>query len=70
MSMRSFAADTASAGITTVLLDPGWVRTDMGGPHAPVSAPDSVAAMLAVIDGLEARHNGAFLDRHGRPKPW
>jgi NAD(P)-dependent dehydrogenase (short-subunit alcohol dehydrogenase family) len=70
MLMRSFAADAAGAGITTVLLDPGWVRTDMGGPHAPVSAPDSVAAMLAVIDGLDARRNGAFLDRHGRPKPW
>jgi NAD(P)-dependent dehydrogenase (short-subunit alcohol dehydrogenase family) len=70
MSMRSFAADAAATGLVTVLLDPGWVRTDMGGPHAPVSAPDSVAAMLAVIDGLEKRHNGAFLDRHGRPKPW
>ena len=70
MLMRSFAADTAGAGITTVLLDPGWVRTDMGGPHAPVSARDSVAAMLAVIDALDARHNGTFLDRHGRPKPW
>jgi NAD(P)-dependent dehydrogenase (short-subunit alcohol dehydrogenase family) len=70
MLMRSVAADTAGAGITTVLLDPGWVRTDMGGPRAPVSAPDSVSAMLAVIDALDPRRNGTFLDRHGRPQAW
>jgi NAD(P)-dependent dehydrogenase (short-subunit alcohol dehydrogenase family) len=70
MSMRSFAADTAGDGIITVLLDPGWVRTDMGGRHAPISAADSVAAMLRVIGSLDRRHNGSFLDRHGRAKAW
>jgi NAD(P)-dependent dehydrogenase (short-subunit alcohol dehydrogenase family) len=70
MLMRSFAADTAGAGITTVLLDPGWVRTDMGGPRAPVAPRDSVAAMLRVLGALEPRHNGGFLDRQGRPRPW
>jgi len=55
---------------TAVLLDPGWVRTDMGGPHAPIEAADSVADMLRVIDGLGPRDNGRFLDRHGKPRPW
>jgi NAD(P)-dependent dehydrogenase (short-subunit alcohol dehydrogenase family) len=70
MFMRSLAGDTAAAGVTTVLLDPGWVSTDMGGHHAPVTPTDSVASMLRVIDGLSSRDNGRFLDRHGRAKPW
>jgi NAD(P)-dependent dehydrogenase (short-subunit alcohol dehydrogenase family) len=70
MFMRSLAGDCAEAGVTTVLVDPGWVRTDMGGPHAPLTAPDSVSSMLRVIDELEPGDNGRLLDRHGKPKPW
>jgi NAD(P)-dependent dehydrogenase (short-subunit alcohol dehydrogenase family) len=70
MFMRSLAGDTAAAGVTTVLLDPGWVSTDMGGRHAPITPTDSVASLLRVIDGLAPRDNGRFLDRHGQAKPW
>ena len=70
MFMRSLAGEKGRTGAITVLLDPGWVRTDMGGPHAPIAAPDSVSSLLRVIDALEPRHNGQFLDRHGNPKAW
>jgi hypothetical protein len=29
-----------------------------------------VAAMIRVIDGLTARHNGGFFTREGRAAPW
>jgi NAD(P)-dependent dehydrogenase (short-subunit alcohol dehydrogenase family) len=70
MLMRSLAADAARGPIVTVLLDPGWVSTDMGGPEAPVTPAQSVAGMMRVIDGLSARHNGRFLDREGAEVPW
>lgn len=70
MLMRSLAAEAKRHRITTVLLDPGWVSTDMGGPEAPVTPAQSVAGMIGVIDGLTARHNGRFFTREGREAPW
>jgi NAD(P)-dependent dehydrogenase (short-subunit alcohol dehydrogenase family) len=70
MLMRSLAAEARSHRITTVLLDPGWVSTDMGGPEAPVTPAQSVASMIRMIDGLTERHNGGFFTREGRAAPW
>lgn len=54
---------------TFVALSPGWVRTDMGGPGAPLSVTDSVAAMRRTISDLQPRDGGAFLDHDGSPFP-
>ena len=53
--MRTFAFDPLTRGLTTVVLNPGWVRTDMGGPNATLSVEESVDGMMAVIDGLIVR---------------
>ena len=34
MVMRTVAIDLAPRGITSVVINPGWVKTDMGGPNA------------------------------------
>jgi NAD(P)-dependent dehydrogenase (short-subunit alcohol dehydrogenase family) len=70
MFMRTIAADTKRLGITTVLLDPGWVSTDMGGSGAPLAPEKAVGAMLRVIDGLTPHHNGRFLTWHGDEQDW
>ena len=70
MFMRSLAADAKRWGITTVLLDPGWVRTDMGGPGAPMTPEKAARSMIRLIDSLTPRHNGRFLDRQGHDQAW
>jgi NAD(P)-dependent dehydrogenase (short-subunit alcohol dehydrogenase family) len=70
MVMRSLAADARQSGITTVLLDPGWVRTDMGGPAAPTTPEVAVAGLMRVIDDLTPEHNARFITWEGREQAW
>jgi NAD(P)-dependent dehydrogenase (short-subunit alcohol dehydrogenase family) len=53
-----------------VAMDPGWVKTDMGGPSAPLQAADSVAGMRRVLAGLTPKDNGRFLDHLGHECLW
>ncbi len=70
MFMRSLAADAKGWGITTVLLDPGWVRTDMGGLSAPITPEKAVRSMIHLIDSLTLRQNGRFLNWQGHEQDW
>lgn len=54
---------------TFVALDPGWVRTDMGGPGAALSAQESVADMRATLVRVTRADSGAFMHRDGRRAP-
>jgi NAD(P)-dependent dehydrogenase (short-subunit alcohol dehydrogenase family) len=68
--VRSLAVDLAPRGVICVALSPGWVRTDMGGPAAPVFPEDSVAGMRRVIDRLDLGSTGRFLVYDGSTLPW
>lgn len=50
-------------------VDPGWCRTDMGGPQAPRSVVEGVASIVAAATLPEGGPHGAFL-RDGAPFPW
>ena len=45
MVMRSLAIDLAPHGITCVVVNPGWVQTDMGGTHATLTPAESVSKL-------------------------
>lgn len=66
MLTRSMAAELRPRGITVVAVTPGWVKTEMGGPQAPLSVEDSAASLAATIDRITHHDAGHFLDRDGR----
>jgi len=68
--VKSLSIDLKNRGVKTVVLHPGWVRTDMGGENAPLLSPESVAGMRRVLDGLEAKDSGRFLSYEGAELPW
>jgi NAD(P)-dependent dehydrogenase (short-subunit alcohol dehydrogenase family) len=57
-------------GITSVVIHPGWVQTDMGGPQAPLLPDESTGSIIETIDRLTAADNGRFIDYAGRPLQW
>lgn len=57
-------------GIKVVALNPGWVRTDMGGAGGELSPEDAAAGLLATIDGLRDTDSGHFLDWRGQSTAW
>jgi NAD(P)-dependent dehydrogenase (short-subunit alcohol dehydrogenase family) len=67
---RALALDWRDRPVTLLLLHPGWVQTDMGGPQAPLPLDESVAGMRRVIAGLPRHASGSFLDFRGAPVPW
>ena len=59
-----------NSGIRSVLLHPGWVKTDMGGQNAPVDVMTSVAGMLEQIHSTSIEHSGRFVEYTGAILPW
>ena len=70
MAMRGLAAIARERGVTVALLHPGWVKTDMGGPEAPLTPAASIAGMRTVIAGLTLEQSGGFFGHDGSPTPW
>ena len=70
MATRMLAKALESRGIPVIALCPGWVRTDMGGSSAQITPPESVSALLQVIDAVMPERSGGFFDRFGKPMPW
>ena len=70
MVMKSLAIDLRSRGIIAVALHPGWVRTDMGGPQAPLTAAESVAGLRRVLSSLTLEDSGKLWDYQQRVLPW
>jgi NAD(P)-dependent dehydrogenase (short-subunit alcohol dehydrogenase family) len=73
MFMRSFAARQAGAAGTSralVLMAPGWVRTEMGGPDGRLSIEESVPNLVNVLLAKQGKPGLEYIDYLGRTVPW
>jgi NAD(P)-dependent dehydrogenase (short-subunit alcohol dehydrogenase family) len=68
--VASAALDLRPRGITVVALNPGWVKTDMGGPHAEIGVAESAIALRGIFDHLTLADSGRFIDIDGATIPW
>jgi NAD(P)-dependent dehydrogenase (short-subunit alcohol dehydrogenase family) len=70
MFMRSFAARHAGDARTLLLMAPGWVRTDLGGPDARLGIADSIPNLADTLDAQAGKAGLQYLDYRGRRIPW
>ena len=67
---KTMSIELGSENFICIVMHPGWVRTDMGGPMATYTPEQAVRFMIGVIDRLDKGSNGHFLDLQGREIPW
>ena len=70
MLTRYLDFDLAKAGITTISMHPGWVKTDMGGEGAQTAVTTSAAGILNVVQQLTREDSGKFFTYLGEEHPW
>ena len=68
--MRSYAARHDGEHRTLVLMAPGWVQTEMGGPGARLRIDESIPNVVKTIDALRGRSGLHYVDYLGRTVPW
>jgi len=60
--------------ITVLAIHPGWVQTDMGGSAAPLTPEQSASSLRQtlnrILEQLDPKHRGAFLNHDGSTLPW
>jgi NAD(P)-dependent dehydrogenase (short-subunit alcohol dehydrogenase family) len=71
MATRALAAELEPEGVTAVVVNPGWMRTDMGGGDKADLDPDQVAeGIVELAGGLTMADTGRFLDWDGADRPY
>ncbi len=70
MMAKGFALSSDAKGRTVLVIDPGWVKTDMGGPGAQLTIEQSTRGMADVIERTAGSGRFAYLTHDGRELPW
>jgi NAD(P)-dependent dehydrogenase (short-subunit alcohol dehydrogenase family) len=70
MLMRCLVARRAGDTRTFYVVAPGWVRTDLGGEHAPLDIETSVRGVLRAMRARVGTRGLVFLDYRNEVLPW
>jgi NAD(P)-dependent dehydrogenase (short-subunit alcohol dehydrogenase family) len=70
MLMAAFAARNKEDTRALLLVAPGWVRTEMGGPEAELEISDSIPLVVDMVERNAGKPGLRFTDRHGQILPW
>ncbi|KDQ54429.1 hypothetical protein JAAARDRAFT_38592 [Jaapia argillacea MUCL 33604] len=70
LNMLTYKQARERPDLIVFVLDPGWVKTDMGGPGAQLEPSEAVRDILAFAQRATKEDSGKFFNRLGEVVPW
>jgi len=70
MLRRRLAEKLGPKGIIVFAINPGWVKTEMGGPEAPTTIEAAIRNMCLTIERISMEQSGCFFGDDGALIPW
>ncbi|XP_056629780.1 C-factor isoform X1 [Diorhabda sublineata] len=70
MITTSLSIDLKPDGILVTSVHPGWVKTTMGGPNAPLDVDICSKRIIQLLKTLNEDHNGQFYSYEGHKIGW
>ena len=67
---KSLSVDLKKDNIPVIMVHPGWVKTDMGGNNALITAEYCANEIIHLIEKLDLNHSGKFYNYDGRLIEW
>lgn len=68
--MRSYAVRHRDDARTLLLMAPGWVKTELGGPDARLEIEESIPSLVTVVDAQRGHGGLQYLDYRGKTVAW
>jgi NAD(P)-dependent dehydrogenase (short-subunit alcohol dehydrogenase family) len=68
--MRSYAARHHDDQRALLLMAPGWVQTELGGPNARLTVAESIPNLVRIVDAQRGRTGLQYLDYQGNTVAW
>ena len=68
--IKILSVELEPRGVTAVTVNPGWVRTDMGGADATLVPAESITPLRQLFASITRADSGKFLDYDGSVLPW
>ncbi|NPD88400.1 MAG: SDR family oxidoreductase [Asgard group archaeon] len=70
MITKILSNDLRDKGIVVLVIHPGWIKTDMGGPNAPQEIEEPISMIIDLVEKSDLSQSGKFLDWKGNELPW
>jgi len=70
MLMRSYAARHSQDSRSLLLIAPGWIKTDLGGPNARYSIEEAIPRVVDTINAQANKSGLQYLDQFGKVVNW
>lgn len=62
--------ESLGGGVVVIAVDPGWVKTRMGGDGAVLEPHESIGGMLKTLHSVTEKDNGNFFNYDGSEQAW